>query len=458
MKIEDILLKVPDYKVFYTVDEMDSRITLLEEKYPGSIETFVAGDSRKGHPIRCMKIGRGEKNALCFACPHPNEPIGAMTILTLAEILAGDRELTDEFGFTWYFIPCIDPDGTRLNEAWFKGPFTIKNYALNFYRPPGYRQVEWTFPVDIPGWYFNSPIPETQILMKYMEELKPELLVSLHNSAYGGAYWYLTKGDPVLCEALENAAKRQNVPLHLGEPEAEYMKNYSDAVFPMMSIKEFVANMQPAEEATEKAEQFCGGCSGDYIETICDCQTVIAELPYFYDPRIEDKSPSDMTHGEAMRENARLKRTSYVKLLETWNMVSHLFTEDNPFHEFVKTCIDAFDIEAESKYLNPENQEGQEKATVSQVFDNIYGARIFEIVNFGLSARACEYELKKLGPNDKHKAEILTQCRKEFLDNAERLCAWVEENAATDVIPIRKLVSVQLESALLTAKYVTGQL
>ena len=165
-----------------------------------------------------------------------------------------------------------------------------------------------------------------------------------------------------------------------------------------------------------------------------------------------------MTHGEAMRENARLKRTSYVKLLETWNMVSHLFTEDNPFHEFVKTCIDAFDIAAESKYLNPENQEGQEKATVSQVFDNIYGARIFEIVNFGLGARACEYELKKLGPNDKHKAEILTQCRKEFLDNAERLCAWVEENAATDVIPIRKLVSVQLESVLLTARNVTGQL
>lgn len=77
MDFQAIVDKVPDYQSFLTVDEMDESTRKLAAEYPNIVTVFEAGTSRNGHPIQCMKIGDGPKNALCFACPHPNEPIGA---------------------------------------------------------------------------------------------------------------------------------------------------------------------------------------------------------------------------------------------------------------------------------------------------------------------------------------------------------------------------------------------
>jgi len=41
--------------------------------------------------------------------------------------------LRESLGYTWYLVKCIDPDGTRLNEGWFKGPFSIENLARHYY-------------------------------------------------------------------------------------------------------------------------------------------------------------------------------------------------------------------------------------------------------------------------------------------------------------------------------------
>lgn len=453
MKIEDILALVPDYQSFYLVDEMDAKVRELAGRYPEVIDAYVAGSSRQGHPIRCMKIGSGPRNALCFACPHPNEPVGAMTLLTLAEIFGQHPEVLEKTGMTWYLIPCIDPDGTRLNEGWFKGPFTLLNYVRHFYRPPGSKQVEWTFPVNFPGWRFNDPLPETRILMGLIDELKPAYMFSLHNSAYGGAYWYLTKGDPALCAQLENAARRQNVPLHLGEPEALYIKKYSDAVFSMMSIKSYLDyTMQTVGHLPDLVTN-SGGCSADYISTVCDCQTMLAEVPYFYDPRIEDNSESGMTRGEAVRENVRMESCNYAVLGQYWSQIHHLFSPENPFYEFVDTCVDALDVSEKTKLALMEGEEGRRKATVSEVFDNLYGVRIFECLNFGLAARACAYELAHSEIKSVTEIELLSLCKNIFNKEIEQMCAWLEKHASTEVIPIRRLVSIQLESALLTTAH-----
>ena len=77
-KFEKLINNIPDYQVFLTVDEMDENSKKLAEQYPGIVDIFEAGKSRKGHPIYCLKIGNGPKNALMFGCPHPNEPMGAI--------------------------------------------------------------------------------------------------------------------------------------------------------------------------------------------------------------------------------------------------------------------------------------------------------------------------------------------------------------------------------------------
>jgi len=143
---ETILEDVPDYKAFYTVDELNANSEKLAQEHPNRAKIFKIGKSRNEEDIKALRIGKGKKTALLFGFPHPNEPIGSMTLDYLAQRLAEDTTL-DTLDFTWFIVKCADPDGARLNKGWFKGPFTPLNYALNYYRPPGYQQIEWTFPI-----------------------------------------------------------------------------------------------------------------------------------------------------------------------------------------------------------------------------------------------------------------------------------------------------------------------
>ena len=62
--------------------------------------------------------------------PHPNEPIGMATIMAMCEYAAvGNADVLEATGVEWHFVPDADPDGTRLNEGWFDGPWTREHYA-----------------------------------------------------------------------------------------------------------------------------------------------------------------------------------------------------------------------------------------------------------------------------------------------------------------------------------------
>ncbi|MFM7784888.1 MAG: hypothetical protein ACKPE6_09645 [Gammaproteobacteria bacterium] len=85
-----------------------------------------------------------------------------MAIEFLMRRLCEDEALRTELGYTWHFIKSIDSDGMRLNEGWFKGPFTPTQYAWHFFRPAPFDQVEWTFPLDYKTLHFDTPMPETE--------------------------------------------------------------------------------------------------------------------------------------------------------------------------------------------------------------------------------------------------------------------------------------------------------
>ena len=77
---EQIEARIPEYEVFLTVDELNERTKELSSRYPDVVEQSIIGRSRSGEPIYCLKIGRGKKRTVWFGCPHPNEPIGTLTI------------------------------------------------------------------------------------------------------------------------------------------------------------------------------------------------------------------------------------------------------------------------------------------------------------------------------------------------------------------------------------------
>jgi len=158
-----------------TVAELDDSSKKLANRFP-HVDLMEIGKSREGRTIYCLKIGEGNENALLFAFPHPNEPIGSMTLEFLSWFLVENPQFTKKTGYTWYLIKAIDIDGAVLNEGWFKGEFTPLKYAKNYYRPSPFEQVEWSFPINYKKLKFETPLLETHALMQLINEIKPKFM------------------------------------------------------------------------------------------------------------------------------------------------------------------------------------------------------------------------------------------------------------------------------------------
>jgi hypothetical protein len=61
-------------------------------------------------------------------------------------------------------------------------------------------------------------------------------MYSLHNSDFGGVYFYLWEAPPPLYEPFHKLVESQGLPLHLGEPEMPYEIEYASAIYKDSSI------------------------------------------------------------------------------------------------------------------------------------------------------------------------------------------------------------------------------
>jgi hypothetical protein len=275
--------------------------------------------------------------------------------------------------------------------------------------------------------------------------LRPALTYSLHNSAFGGAYWYVTKNDAALCAALENAAIRQNIPLHLGEPESPYIAKYSRAVHSMMSLRGYYDYRAARDEAIPEGELACGTCSADYIATVCESLVLMAELPYFQVRGIDDETASDMTRGDALLAKAA-RRTEHAAFLHArWNEARALFGADNPFPLLVDDALAAYDMGegpiSGAEYDRP--------ATKAEALDSLWLSRIFEALELSLVVRACDFELARA----KDGRAALQMARAKTDARLTQMCEEIEDACSYEVTPIRRLVGMQLESVLQALPY-----
>lgn len=450
MNYQWIIDQIPDYEVFMTVDELDASSRQLVNEYPDIVELREIGKSRNGHPILCLVIGRGSQNALLFASPHPNEPMGCMMIEYFSRLLAENDELREELDYTWYFIKCIDCDGTRLNEGWFKGPFTLTHFWRDYYRPADYEQVEWTFPLNYKNYSFNDPLPETQALMKMIDETKPLFMYSLHNTTFGGTYWYLSRELEAVWDRLYNANQRQGLPLHLGEPEENQLTPYAPAIFPMIDQGEIYEFYETYSDVPPESLMLGGDSSFSYAAKY-GTTLLVTELPNFYDPRIADLSELPFSRREAMRRNQEL----YWKILEQadelYRVIEPYLSGDNPFANTVEINVRNYrkQYELELRHID-ENPIYDEPCTVAEGFDSLEIRNLDRLFYLTLLRRSCEHELQKA---DHPGYELLLRVHAEVANAFEAAAAVIESEFNYTVIPIRKLVSVQLESGLVLADY-----
>jgi len=448
MELKDILNQVPDYKEFMTIAELDQSGQKLAQNFD-DVTLKKIGKSKGGRTIFCLKIGEGKENALLFAFPHPNEPIGSMTLEFLSKFLAKNPEFTKKTGYTWYLIKAIDIDGAILNEGWFKGEFNPLKYAKNFYRPAPYEQVEWSFPINYKKLNFETPAPETQALMHIIQKIKPKFMYSLHNSGFGGVYFYISYGIGNLFDDFVDFVKKEQLPLHLGESEAPYIKKLHDGIFQMFGVREQYDYFE--SKGIENPQEFLkkGTTSYDYLKSVASEEnfTLVCEMPYFYHNSIGDTSLTEFERRELRMESLVYQKEIAIQTKKSFRRLKKFCDKSTRIYtaveEYIRIIRPRLELEINVTKTSPE-YDG--KATVSQAFDLNVAGRYYSLLIISMVVRLCE---EAISINPENKVEI-----KKIKNDLE---IWIEQkisdllkNIKFEVIPIQKLVRVQVGSALIT--------
>jgi hypothetical protein len=170
-------------------------------------------------------VGHGARQALVVAGPHANEPVGGATVLRLAEHALAGQDRGEDTDTTLNLLLCLDPDGSRRNEGWLTGPYTLGGYFRNFFRPGFAEQPEW-----LPDGADAAALPETRALLGLQDELRPYFQCSLHGVDVGGGFVELTRDLPGLAPRLARIAAGLGIPRELGPYDALYWPRLGPAV------------------------------------------------------------------------------------------------------------------------------------------------------------------------------------------------------------------------------------
>lgn len=426
---------------FPTVDELRDDLMELSRAHPDRITASVIGRSRLGDPIHLFTIAGGERSVVVAAGVHPNEPIGFRTIQHLARVLIADP---DTYGFdaTWHLVPCIDPDGTRLNEGWFAAPLRRDDYYRGFYRPAPDEQVEWSFPFSYRGFGFDAPIPETSALMELFDRVHPDVFVGLHNGEFGGVYFYTNEADTVLARELSAIPARFGLPLDVGEPEIAGLDLLADAVFRAPLTREQIDR----RIALGLAEPRAGGAgTADYLERF-GTTTMIAELPYWVHPDAADTTDAGTSYRAVLTAKAAALEELHDVMTGILDSVRGDMTIDSPFRRASEAFALGMGSVAAAERVRIASPESDRPATVAEVFGNAEVVRTFRLRFGGILRRALAAEV--------HAGTASPLVRVALTALTGRWEDWLaaDPHAQLAPAPLNALVGVQLAALFATVR------
>jgi len=431
-----MLLTIPDYQEFLTPEELHESSVQLVEEFPHLAQLQETGTSTEGRPIELLTIGNGPKAALFIGAPHPNEPIGTLTLDFLSRLLCERQDLREQLGYTFLIVKVSDPDGLALNTGWFKEKFSPLTYALNYYRPPQDEQVEWGFPIHYKTLRFTTPPAETQAVMQLMEQYRPTFLYSLHNASFCGVYFYLTRRLPTLFAQLHQLVAEHGLPLHRGEPEVPYIQAWDQAIYPLFGAREqydFLANSLGADPAPYLAT---GTSSDDYLKQLVpEGLSLVCELPYFTDPVLEDNSPSGISRREAMAEGMH-RTEETLRVLETHFLALQNSLPHNRLFRSVAEYLRRTPKRLAAQRATIAEPAYAQEASRAQAFDARV-CRSFHVALYLGELYRLAREIGEEGRAEEMRAHITTRMEQ------------ISAESEIRVIPLQQLVSLQVESGLL---------
>ncbi|WP_235510857.1 M14 family zinc carboxypeptidase [Curtobacterium sp. Leaf261] len=446
-EIIDLVRAVPERSGFPTVDDLVARFDRLAAEHPaaaGGVVVTRIGTSRLGEPIHSYAVGRGGNQAVIVGGVHPNEPIGSWTALHLAETMLTDPALAERLDTTWHIVPTIDPDGMRLNEAWFDDPTDRAFYSRHFYRPAPDSQVEWTFPTNHRDVYFDAVLPETLALMRLIDDVRPGLLVSLHNGEMGGVYYYLSEDLPDVIATLHAVPAALGLPLDTGEPESPHLVAMAPAVFRMDGVEtvyDYLASL-----GVDPREHINGSSSASWAlrhGALC----LVAELPYWQHADADDQTPTDESYADLVRRTAGDMAVTGAFLVEVLTEAEPHLTIETPFLEGSRAFVPMLGRGAETDLIRADREPADRMATVAERFGLEDLVRCFRLRYGGMLLRAIEAETGA-GTASAPLRRVGERLRATY-------AAWqATADIGADPIPVAALVGVQYGAVLAAAAHV----
>lgn len=138
---------------------------------------------------------------------------------------------------------------------------------------------------------------------------------------------------------------------------------------------------------------------------------------------------------------------------ELYDRVKGELTVASPFRDAIEEYLRTSDKElaAEEKWARTDPSTEQ-PASVAEKFDNLVIQKFHRLTMLGMFLRMLQVQISKTGP-----APALVSAQEITKDAFEKRASTLEAEIDYTVIPIQKLVRVQLGSALLTADYVARE-
>ena len=435
--MKELFDSVKDYREFLTVDELDKELKRL----CSTNEILNIGVSENGHEILCARLGNGKKNALVFGSPHPNEPIGCLTTLELIKIIKSDSDLRKEY--TWYIVPCSDPDGVRLNEPWFKGKFSVKKYAYGYYRSPSMLQSEWSFPTKYKRYIFDKSPKQNQALRKLIDKIKPKINYPLHNAGFSGAFFLLSHEMPKkYYSQVKKLCKKLCIPLDNGDEMYPFMKKLDDSIsiVPLFEqIYDFLEENGQKPWKTMKG----GQASIDYVKKLVpDMFGVVGEIPYIYDKKIEDKSKINKTRRDVNRKKLIEGTESREFILEVLKLNG--VNKKSPFYTMLYVGAKAYIRDQKARLKKLIDKKYSTQSTIAEEFTMNVMIKFYIAINLGA--------LHRLLLESRKTPELI-----KMDDKIRKQIAWnisyIEKNSNYKTIPIKNLIKIQLGCLLYALEY-----
>lgn len=333
--VAEVLRELPHFQKFCSVAELSTLVEALRRDSTQA-DVRIVGTSANGLPIHHVRVGTGRVKALFVGWPHPNEPIGGLTVFSLLSLLRqGKRQLLDA-DVEWHIVPCIDPDGATLNEGWSQKPFTMASFMRNSYRQEPCDQVERSFPIRHKRLVFDRPSREARILQELLSAIRPDFFHSLHNARVGGLSCFVTRdiGERYYRQ-LHQLAETYQVPFHRGSSPLEGgLANFAQGIWEIFTTRRYYDYLETVTDRPEEGLHQAGACSWEHLAAVkASALTFVMELPYLKHPACASSKDTlqNLRHFK-LRIDADNKFLVTV-ILEEWEKVKEELDPRSPFYQ-----------------------------------------------------------------------------------------------------------------------------